>query len=98
MIQERIYKVLLGSHVSEKASLAADLRNQYVFRVLVDANKREIKKAVEKLFSVKVSAVRTVLVKGKTKKTRFGLGRRDHWKKAYVSLDYGQEINLDGLE
>ena len=97
MNQERIYKVLLGPHVSEKASLAAE-RGQVVFRVAPDATKPEIKKAVEQLFNVKVKAVSTLNVKGKTKRTVRGLGKRNDWKKAYVSLEAGQDIDFASAE
>ncbi len=94
MNQERVYKVLLGPHVSEKSTIISDGAGQVVFKVATDANKREIKVAVETLFKVKVDDVRTVNVKGKTRRTRFGEGRRSDWKKAYVSLAAGQEIDF----
>lgn len=81
MNQERLFKVLLGPVVSEKAAIAGDLSNQVVFKVLPSAEKQEIKAAIEKLFDVKVDCVRTLNVKGKTKRTRHGLGRRSDWKK-----------------
>lgn len=81
MNQERILKVLLAPHVSEKATILAERDGQFVFKVAKDANKREIKKAVETLFEVEVESVRTLNMKGKRK--RFGLveGRRPNWKK-----------------
>lgn len=94
MNAERIFKVLLAPHVSEKATLVADAANQVVFRVANDATKREIKAAVEKLFSVQVEDVRVANVKGKTRRTRLGVGRRSDWKKAYVRLAQGQEIDF----
>ena len=94
MNQERIFKVLLGRHISEKATVVEDEHNQYVFKVAKDSTKLEIKKAVEQLFEVSVKAVRTAVVKGKTKRTRFGMGKRSDWKKAYVSLEQGQEIDF----
>lgn len=94
MNQERLYKVLLGPVVSEKASMAAELNNQVVFKVTVDAKKLEIKAAVEKLFDVKVNDVRVLNVKGKTKRTRHGLGVRKNWKKAYVKLEQGHDIDF----
>lgn len=98
MNQERLLKVLLGPLVSEKSARLADESQQFVFKVLPDATKLEIKKAVEQMFSVNVKAVRVVNVKGKTK--RFGrmLGRRNDWKKAYVRVQEGQEIDLMGAE
>ena len=95
---ERIYKVILGPVVSEKSAIVADVSNQVVFKVLPTANKAEIRAAVEKLFSVDVVNVQTVNVKGKTKRTRFGLGRRSDWKKAYVRLAEGQEIDFATAE
>lgn len=98
MNQERIYQVLLGPHISEKASVVADEHGQYVFKVAKSATKLEIKKAVEQLFEVAVLSVRTVVVKGKTKRTRHGMGKRSDWKKAYVSLEQGQEIDFADAE
>ena len=97
MNQERVFKVLVGPHISEKASVLADGKSQFVFKVAVDATKLEIKKAVESLFGVKVRRVTILNVQGKTKRTVRGLGKRNDWKKAYVSLKPGQEINfVDG--
>ena len=98
MNQERIFKVLLGPHVSEKATVLADGQNQFVFKVDTTATKLEIKKAVEQLFNVKVKAVSTLKVKGKTKRTVRGLGKRNDWKKAYVSLEAGQDIDFASAE
>ena len=94
MNQERIYKVLLGPHVSEKSAMSAEAGNQVVFKVLPTATKLEIKHAVEKLFKVDVLEVRTVNMKGKVKRNRFGLSKKPNWKKAYVSLVQGQEIDF----
>lgn len=94
MNQERIYKVLLGPHISEKATVLADGKNQFVFKVAVDATKLEVKNAVEALFDVKVADVNTVKVNGKTKRTMRGVGKRKDWKKAYVALRAGQEIDF----
>ena len=94
MNQERVFQVLLGPHVSEKAAIVADLSNQYVFRVAVDATKLEVKKAVEQLFKVNVTDVRTLKVKGKVKRNRFGYSRKPTWKKAYVRLAQGQDIDF----
>jgi len=96
MNQERIFKVLLAPHVSEKATLAAEQSNQFVFKIRVDSTKSEIKAAVETLWDVKVKSVKTVNVKGKSK--RFGKteGRRNDWKKAYVSLQDGFDIDFQG--
>ena len=98
MNQERLYKVIVGPHISEKAAVAAELSNQYVFKVAVDATKLEVKKAVEKLFNVSVNNVSTLNVKGKVKRNRYGLSRRNNWKKAYVRLEQGQEIDFAAAE
>lgn len=91
--QERLLNVLRTPHISEKAAIAAELNN-YVFRVAVDATKAEVKAAVESVFEVSVEDVRVVNVKGKAKRTRNGMGRRKDWKKAYVRVADGQEIDL----
>ena len=94
MNQERVFKVLLGPHVSEKATMLADGKSQFVFKVAIDATKLEVKKAVESLFDVKVANVNTLKAKGKTKRTARGLGRRYDWKKAYIALQPGQDIDF----
>jgi large subunit ribosomal protein L23 len=92
--QARLMQVLLAPVVSEKSTFVADKRDQVVFKVAKDATKPEIKAAVELMFKVQVDSVKVSNVKGKEK--RFGrfTGRRDHWKKAYVCLKPGQEINF----
>ena len=94
MNSERLMKVLLGPVVSEKSSIAADANNQYTFKVATDASKREISRAVEKMFDVKVDRVQVVNIKGKKK--RFGAiqGRRSDWRKAYVRLKPGSDIDF----
>ena len=94
MNQERVFQVLVGPHISEKAAIVADANNQYVFKVAVDATKAEIKKSVEQLFKVKVDNVRTLKVKGKVKRNRYGYSTRPTWKKAYVRLEQGQDIDF----
>jgi large subunit ribosomal protein L23 len=98
MNQNRLLQVLLSPHVSEKSALAADAGNQYVFRVAVDASKPEIRKAVETAFDVKVDAVRVVNVKGKSKRFGTRMGKRSDWRKAYVRLMPGQDIEFVGAE
>lgn len=98
MNQERIYKVLLGPLVSEKATVVAELNNQFVFKVSSDATKPEIKAAVEQLFEVKVARVQTVNIKGKTKRSKFGMGKRNDVHKAYVTLEEGQDIDFVSAE
>ena len=94
MNQERVFKVLLGPHISEKATVLADSKKQFIFKVATDATKLEIKKAVEVLFNVKVAGVRTVNVQGKTKRTIRGMGKRNDWKKAYIALQPGQDLDF----
>ena len=96
MNQERLLQVLLAPQVSEKATYVADKNNQVVFKVAADATKPEIKAAVELLFKVEVRGVTVVNQKGKTKRFGGRIGRRDHAKKAYVSLKPGQELNFSG--
>ena len=92
----RLAKVLLAPIVSEKATAVAEKNNQVLFKVLRDATKPEIKAAVELLFKVEVMSVQTAVQKGKVKKFGRSIGRRDHVKKAYVSLKAGQELNFSG--
>lgn len=99
MNQERLMKVLLSPHISEKSSIVADQNNQIVLKVATDASKPEIKQAVELLFDVKVDRVQVSNVKGKTKRFGAKMGRRSDWKKAYITLQEGQEIDfLSGAE
>jgi large subunit ribosomal protein L23 len=92
--QERLVNLLLAPTVSEKATKIADEHRQITFRVAQDATKPEVKAAVELLFKVEVESVQIANVRGKAK--RFGMyaGRRRNWKKAYVCLKPGQEINF----
>lgn len=96
MNEERLMKVLMAPHISEKSTIAADQNNQIVFKVATDATKPEIKKAVELLFDVKVDRVQVSNVKGKVKRFGAKMGRRSDWKKAYVTLQEGQEIDFLG--
>jgi large subunit ribosomal protein L23 len=95
---QRLMQVLIAPQVSEKSTFVGEKHNQFIFRVMPDATKPEIKAAVELMFKVDVTNVQTTNVKGKEK--RFGrfVGRRRHWKKAFVSLKSGQEINLAGVD
>jgi large subunit ribosomal protein L23 len=97
MNQERIFQILVSPHISEKSAVLGDSANQAVFQVATDAKKAEIKTAVEQLFQVKVADVRTVNVKGKTKRQGARRGKRSDWKKAYVSLEQGHEIDLASI-
>jgi len=92
----RLAQVLIAPIVSEKATMTAEKHNQILFKVMRDATKPEIKAAVELLFKVEVESVQTVVQKGKAKRFGRSMGRRDHVKKAYVSLKAGQELNFTG--
>lgn len=94
MSAEHLYKIVLAPHVSEKATMAGERSNQLVFRVAVSSTKPEIKKAIEKLFDVKVKSVQVLNVKGKVKRNRYGYVQKPSWKKAYVTLEAGQDIDL----
>ena len=96
MSEERLMKLLLSPHVSEKSTRIADKNRQFVFKVVPDATKPEIKQAVELMFKVEVEGVQVVNVAGKRK--RFGrmAGRRPDWKKAYVRLKAGHDIDFVG--
>lgn len=98
MNKERLYKIILAPVVSEKSTMASEASNQVAFKVLANASKPEISAAVEEVFGVTVENVRVLNVKGKTKRTRVGLGRRSDWKKAYVRLAAGQEIDFATAE
>ncbi len=94
MNQERLYTVLVEPHFSEKISIQGESSNQYGFKVAPDASKAEIKEAVETLFSVKVEKVSTLNVKGKAKHSARGVSRKRNWKKAYVRVAAGQELDF----
>jgi large subunit ribosomal protein L23 len=94
MNPERLYKIIVGPVVSEKAATLGESSQQVVFKVAKDAEKSEIKTAVETLFNVKVKQVRVLITKGKTKRTRYGMGQRSDWKKAYVRLEQGQDLDF----
>ena len=96
MNQERLHQMIRRPVISEKSTIAADSMHQVIFEVLNDATKSEIKEAVETLFDVTVERVRVVNVRGKI--TRFGRtpGKRKNWKKAYVRLAEGDDIDFLG--
>lgn len=98
MNQERLLQVLVEPKQSEKAARVADKYRQYVFRVLNDATKPEIKAAVEQLFKVEVQAVTTAMVHGHERNFRGRTGQRAGWKKAFVKLKDGFELNFAGGE
>ncbi|SDY22164.1 50S ribosomal protein L23 [Nitrosomonas sp. Nm33] len=97
---ERALKIILAPQISEKATLIAEKNNQIVFRVLPSADKTEIKAAVEYLWKsqkIEVTKVQISNVKGKEKRFGRNMGRRPNWKKAYVSVKKGQEINFSEI-
>ncbi|MCL9780466.1 50S ribosomal protein L23 [Vibrio sp. S4M6] len=94
--EERLLKVLRAPLISEKATMTAEKANTVVFKVAIDATKKEIKAAVEKLFEVEVKSVNTLITKGKTKRQGMRQGRRSDVKKAYVILKEGQDLDFVG--
>jgi large subunit ribosomal protein L23 len=98
MNKNRLYQVLLAPRVTEKSTRVGEDANQYVFHVVDDASKSEVKGAVEMLFDVNVESVRIVNVKGKNKSFRMRPGKRSDWKKAYVRVQEGQVIDFLGGE
>jgi large subunit ribosomal protein L23 len=98
MNKEYLTTVLVGPVVSEKSTLVGDASNQVVFKVRPDARKLEIKHAVEQMFAVKVVSVNVLNVKGKRKGNARSPGKRPDWKKAYVTLQQGHDIDFMGAE
>ncbi len=94
----RLANLILAPHVSEKATRVAEAHRQIAFKVRRDASKPEIKLAVETLFEVEVETVTTVNQRGKTRGARGSRGRRSDWKKAYVTLKVGHDIDFAGAE
>ena len=95
---DQIRSVLIAPHISEKTTNLNEKNKQIVFKVRPDSNKTQIKKAVEKLFDVKVASVKTVSVKGKKKRSGMRIGTTKAWKKAYIILTEGQDIDLMGAD
>ena len=98
MNQERLMKILLAPIVSEKSTRLADTNRQFIFKVQTDASKPEIRKAVELMFDVKVDGVQVSNMRGKTKRFGQSTGKRVDWKKAYVTLAEGHDIDFMGVE
>lgn len=94
MSDSGLFKVILGPHVSEKSTMMAEESRQVVFKVSVDASKPQIRRAIEKLFSVEVESVQVMRQKGKKKNFGRVSGRRKDWKKAYVRLKEGQDLDF----
>lgn len=97
MTVEALYTLIESPVISEK-STNAEMNNQYSFRVSPKTNKKRVKQAIETIFGVKVVAVRTMTMKGKVKRDRRGLGRRNKWKKAIVTIIEGQRIEYAGSD
>jgi len=97
MNDQRLYSVLLSPHVSEKAAMAAEMSDRHTFRVATTATKLEVRRAVEKLFDVKVRSVQIQNVPGKQKKFGQTMGKRSDWKKAVVRLAEGQDLDFMSL-
>lgn len=98
MNQERLLQVIMSPHISEKATVAMEKNNEYVFEVADCATKPEIKDAIEFLFNAKVKSVRTVNVRPKKKLFRGVEGKRKGWKKAYVTLQADQKLDIMGAQ
>lgn len=91
---KNVYDIVTSPLITEKGTLVSELGNQVLFRVRRDANKDEIRRAIEVLFKVKVEKVRTLNLLGKTRRVGKHSGRRPAWKKAYVTLAEGQRIDF----
>jgi large subunit ribosomal protein L23 len=98
IVEERLYQVLVAPIVSEKSTIAAELHNQFVFRVLPDATRLEVKAAIEKAFDVEVDSVNILNVRGKVKRFSGSVGRRNNWKKAYIRLKPGNDIDFAAFQ
>ena len=96
MNKEKLLTLIHSPYITEKSTSVGSM-NQVVFKVDLSASKSEIKKAVEDLFDVKVDSVTTSTQKGKTKRNRFGVYKRSDYKKAFVSLKEGSEIQFEGI-
>jgi len=95
-VTDKALQSVLAPQITEKATMVADKFNQVVFKVTAEATKAEIKSAIETMFKVEVSAVNLLNMNGKIKRAGRAFGKRADWKKAYVSLKPGQEINFTG--
>ena len=97
MSKEKLYTLIKSPIITEQTTQLGESLKQVVFKVDISANKKEIKKAVEKLFNVEVIKVTTSVVKGKTKRNRFGLYKKSDYKKAFVSISEESEIQFEGI-
>jgi len=94
IIEERLLNIILSRHISEKSTTSAEKKNTIVLKVLCSATKYEIKKSVEKFFSVQVDSVNTLVVKSKKKGQGQKIGFRKKWKKAFITIKKGQQLDL----
>ncbi len=97
MSKEKLYTLIKSPIITEQTAQLGESLKQVVFKVDISANKKEIKKAVEKLFNVEVIKVTTSIVKGKTKRNRFGVYKKSDYKKAFVSISEESEIQFEGI-
>ena len=97
MSNEKLFTLIKSPIITEQTALLGENLKQVVFKVDLSANKREIKQAVEKLFNVEVLKVTTSVVKGKTKRNRFGVYKKSNYKKAFVSISEDSEIQFEGI-
>ncbi len=97
MHKEQLYTLIKSPIITEQTAQLGEKLKQVVFKVDLSANKRDIKKAVEELFKVKVINVTTSVVKGKTKRNRFGIYKKSNYKKAFVSLSEDSDIQFEGI-
>ena len=97
MSKEKLYTLIKSPIITEQTAQLGESLKQVVFKVDISANKKEIKKAVEKLFNVEVIKVTTSIVKGKTKRNRFGIYKKSDYKKAFVSISDESEIQFEGI-
>tara|TARA_X000000368_G_C22582672_1_gene515807 strand:- start:107 stop:403 length:297 start_codon:yes stop_codon:yes gene_type:complete len=95
MAMNSIYSTIVSPVITEKATKISE-NNQFVFKVKIDSNKKEIKEAVEKLFKVKVKSIKTIKTKGKNKVFKGTKGRRSDYKKAIICLNKGENIDYSG--
>ena len=97
MAKEKLYTLIKSPIITEQTAQLGEKMKQVVFKVDLSANKREIKQAVEELFKVEVLNVTTSIMKGKTKRNRFGIYKKSNYKKAFVSISEDSEIQFEGI-
>ena len=95
MVMNNLYNTVIAPIITEKATKISE-KNQYVFKVKIDSNKKEIKKAIEQLFKVKIKKIKTIKIKGKNKTFKGTKGKRSDYKKAIVCLNKGENLDYSG--